>query len=184
MRTMRPCRLPFERIRRGSSSSRHQGPPEARQSADGSKVVRWALSDDFCACWRSARAFPHARTRRGGGGGPLDASASVKKKPPPAPLGVFGSDIVAVGKASVAVSGVFRIIRFRKGHSGHRGWRSDPSKPQRPSVVSKLAGDRGAARFLVTHVLVTHVHETLGPLSRSVAQEGGGKFGARRVICW
>jgi hypothetical protein len=44
----------------------------------------------------------------GGSGGVPDASTTLnKKKAPPAPLGIFGSDIAAVGKFSVAFSGVF-----------------------------------------------------------------------------
>jgi hypothetical protein len=83
----------------------------------------------------------------GGSGGVPDASTTLKiKKAPPAPLGIFGSDINAVGKFSVAASGVFTgLANSRIGTRivspeyivSTTPWFFDPAKPVRlvPSSV-------------------------------------------------
>jgi hypothetical protein len=86
----------------------------------------------------------------GGSGGVPDASpASPKQKAPPAPLGVFGADIAAVGKFSVAFSGVFTgLANSRIGTKvvspeyivSNTRWFIDPSKLVRlvPTSVSAM----------------------------------------------
>ena len=82
---------------------------------------------------------PSLAQEAGGSGGVPDISTSGnKKKAPPAPLGVFGSDIVAVGKFSFAISGTFTglagsrigtkivsppyIVSTRRGFSTRESW--------------------------------------------------------------
>jgi len=51
---------------------------------------------------------PAIAQEAGGSGAVPDAGATAtKKKPPPAPLGVFGSDVPALGRFSIAISGTF-----------------------------------------------------------------------------
>ncbi|PPD08198.1 MAG: alpha-amylase [Methylocystis sp.] len=83
----------------------------------------------------------------GGSGGVPDVSPTpTKQKAPPAPLGVFGSDIAAVGKFSVGFSGVFTgLANSRIGTKivspeyivSTTPWFFDPRKPVRlvPSSV-------------------------------------------------
>jgi hypothetical protein len=126
----------------------------------------------------------------GGSGGVPDASPTPsRRKTPPAPLGVFGSDIVAVGKFSVAVSGVFTgLANSRIGTRvvspeyivSTTPWFFDPTKPVRlvPSsvfaTIQSISVSYGLAENLGIVVAVGAVEKRVAALT--YAAPSGTRF--------